>query len=100
MIEREEFEGGVRIVARPLSGDPADLHFLMQIQAEIIEPSGKGKPQVRISFHGVPIGKPLLPVDARTWRIAFDAIMAEADKIAEEMKAAKSKSAPKRKRKK
>ena len=91
MIERQDKDWGIRLIATPFSTQSTDFHFLMQIEAEIKKPTGRGKPEIRISFLGVPIGKPLLPVDARTWRTAFDAVLTEAERIAKEMKPSKSK---------
>jgi hypothetical protein len=84
MIEREDREWGVRLIAKPFHGP--GMNAAMQIQAEISNPKPKRHPEIRIVFTGVPIQHPLVPVDAQTWGQALAAIVAEAKGIAEELK--------------
>ena len=81
MIEREEREWGVRLILRPLQTNRALL-----IQAEISNPAPRKNPQIRFVFSGASVTKPLCLADALTWREAFDAMIAEAKGVAEELK--------------
>jgi hypothetical protein len=87
MIEREDREWGVRLMLRPFQ---ASLHAGMHLQAEISNPKPKRNPEIRIVFNGVPIQHPLVPVDAQTWGQALAAILAEARRVAEELKRKKA----------
>jgi hypothetical protein len=87
MIEREEKDWGVRLVARPLHMNPT-----MQIQADISNSAPKRNPQVTILFNGVPVQKPLVLADALAWREAIDAVIGEAKSVVDELKAKRRKS--------
>jgi hypothetical protein len=82
MIEREDKEWGVRLIAKPFQA--ASMHAGMQIQAEISNPKPKRHPEIRIVFTGVPVQHPLVPADAQTWGQALAAVLAEARRVADE----------------
>ena len=82
MIEREEKEWGVRLIARPLR-----MNTTMQIQADISNPAPKRNPQITILFNGVPVQNPLVLADALAWREALGAVIGEAKSVVVELKA-------------
>jgi len=87
MIEREDKEWGVRLIARPLR-----MNANMQIQADISNPTHKRNPQITILFNGVPVQNPLVLADALAWREALDAVIGEAKSVVEQLKAKRRKS--------
>ncbi len=89
MIERQDQEWGVRLIARPFHGIGKNTN--MQIQAEISIPTPKRNPQITVVFSGAPVQSPLPLTDAQTWRGAFDAVLAEAKSVVEELKAKRRK---------
>jgi len=89
MIEREDQEWGVRLIARPFHGIGKNTN--MQIQAEISNPTPKRNPQITVVFSGAPPQTPLPLADAQTWRQTFDALLAEAKSVVEELKAKRRK---------
>ena len=89
MIERQEQEWGVRLIARPFRGIGKNTN--MQIQAEISNPTTKRNPQITVVFSGAPVQSPLPLADAQAWREAFDALLAEAKSVVEELKAKRAK---------
>ena len=86
MIEREDKEWGVRLIARPLR-----MNTNMQIQADISNPTHKRNPQITILFNGVPVQSPLVLADALAWREALDAVIGEAKSVVEQLKARRTK---------
>ncbi len=87
MIDREEKEWGVRLIARPLR-----MNAKMQIQADISNPTPKRNPQITILFSGVPVQSPLMLADSLAWREALDAVIGEAKSVVEQLKAKRRKS--------
>jgi len=84
MIERENQDWGIRLIARPFHGIGKNTN--MQIQAEISKPTPKRNPQITVVFSGAPPQTPLPLADVQTWRVAFDAVLAEAKSVVEELK--------------
>ena len=82
MIEREDKEWGVRLVARPVRMNPN-----MQIQADISNPTHKQNPRITILFNGVPVQSPFVLADALAWREALGAVIGEATSVVEQLKA-------------
>jgi hypothetical protein len=95
MIEREDKEWGIRLIARPFHGIGKNTN--MQIQAEISNPTPKRNPQITIVFSAAPPQMPLPLSDAQTWRQTFDALLDEAKSIAEDLKAKRKKSTKRKK---
>ena len=89
MIEREDKEWGVRLIGRPFRGVGKKTNML--IQAEISNPTSRRNPQITVVFSGAPVPSPLPLGDAQTWRHTFDAVLAEAKSVVEELKAKRSK---------
>lgn len=89
MIEREDKEWGVRLIARPFRGIGKNTN--MQIQAEISNPTPKRNPQITVVFSGAHAQSPLPLADAQTWRQTYDAVLAEAKSVVEEFKAKRAK---------
>jgi hypothetical protein len=87
MIGREEHEGTVTLIVQPLAG--GELRSLMRIRAEVRPPAGnRRRPQIDIFFHGsahAGKGGRMSVSDARTWIAAFRALIAEAEKVADDM---------------
>jgi len=87
MIEREEHEGTVTLIVQPLAG--SEFRSLMRIRAEISPPDASRRtPKIEIFFHGsahAGKGGRISVSDARTWLAALDALIAEAEKVADEM---------------
>ena len=79
----------MRLIARPFHGIGKNTN--MQIQAEISDPTPKRNPQITVVFSGAPVQSPLPLADAQTWRGAFDALLAEAKSVVEELKAKRTK---------
>lgn len=88
MIEREEHEGTVSLIVKPLTG--GELLSMMRIRADIHSPEGNGRdPRIEVFFHGSAYagrGGRMSVADARTWGAALEALLAEAEKVAEEMR--------------
>lgn len=91
MIEREEHEGTVSLSVKPLAG--GELLSMMRIRADIREAQGRGRdPHIEIFFHGSAYagrGGRMSVADARTWGAALEALLAKAEKVAEEMRTQK-----------
>ena len=85
MIEREDKEWGVRLICHPFHG--LGTKRGMRIYAEVSNPKPRRSPEITIVFSSVPIQNPLRPVDAQTWNQALAAVLAEARKVADELKA-------------
>jgi hypothetical protein len=86
-IRREEHDGKVSLFIQPLSGGA--LLSLMRIRADISPPdAGRRTPKIEIFFHGSAYagqGGRMSVGDARTWARSLNALIAEAEKVAEEM---------------
>jgi len=95
MIEREDKDWGVRLTCYPFHGP--GLKRGMRIHAEVSKPKPRRSPDIRIVFSSVPVQDPLRTADAQTWGRALDAILAEARKVADELKA-KPQRSPRRKK--
>ena len=77
MIQREERDWGVRLLVRPFS---VAKYAPMEIQVDIHKPHGK---RVFVRFSGTT--ETLRFSDARIWQSAYSAILAEAEKVAQEL---------------
>ena len=95
MIEREDKEWGARLTCHPFHGPGVKRG--MRICAEIGHPKPRRSPEITIVFSSVPVQDPLRTPDAQTWGRALDAMLAEAKKVADELKA-KPKRSPRRKK--
>ena len=97
MIEREEHEGTVSLIVKPLAG--GELLSLMRIRADIHKPQGNRRdPHIEVFFHGSAYagrGGRMSVSDARTWDAALNALVAEAEKVADEMRSKKNRKAKK-----
>lgn len=87
-IQREQRDGTVSLSIQPLSG--GGLLSMMRIRADIHPPEGgRRTPTIEVFFHGsayVGRGGLMSVSSARTWAAALDAIIVEAEKVAEEMR--------------
>ena len=94
--EREVFDWGVRLMARPFSGANASLVIKSEIA---VYKTGKGS-EVRITFPGTSLTSPLRLLDAQTWNEGMTAIVNETRSVVANMKAEATKagSKPKKKR--
>ncbi len=84
MIEREDKDWGVRLTCHPFRG-PGEKRG-MRIYAEVAKPKPRQSPSTTIVFSSVPVQDPLRIADAQTWGRALDAMLAEARKVADELK--------------
>lgn len=88
-IQREEHEGTVSLFIQPLSG--GQLLSLMRIRADISPPgTSRRTPKIEIFFHGSAYagqGGRMSVGNARTWARAFDALIVEAENVAQQMQA-------------
>ena len=86
-IQREEHEGTVSLFIQPLSG--GELLSLMRIRADISPPDASRRtPKIEIFFHGSAYagqGGRMSVGNARMWARSLDALIAEAEKVAEQM---------------
>ena len=71
-VEREVLDWGVRLSARPFTGDNAALTIKSEVA---VWKPGKGS-EVRITFSGTSMVSPLRLLDAQTWNEALSAIIA------------------------
>lgn len=92
MIERSKHEWGVRLVVRPFS---TPQHSDLTMQADVHTPPKGQRKQVYVTFRGT-VGTPLRYADARTWQMAYAALIAEVDKVADELAPAKKRAAKKK----
>ena len=93
-VEREVLDWGVRLSARPFTGDNAALTIKSEVA---VWKPGKGS-EVRITFSGTSMVSPLRLLDAQTWNEALSAIIAETRSVAADMKAEAAKGEAKKKR--
>ncbi len=83
VIEREVFDWGVRLTARPFSGVE---HEALTIRSEIgLHRPGRGC-EIRIMFPGVSLQNPLKLLDAQAWAEAMNAVIAETRAVQVEMR--------------
>jgi len=84
-IDREVFDWGVRLTARPFEGT---VNHAMIIRSEIGNyKSGRGS-EIRITFPGASMQQPLRLLDAQTWHEALGAIIADTRIVQNEMRTA------------
>jgi hypothetical protein len=94
-IERQEFEWGVQLTAKPFEGDKTLGG--MSIYSEITLPRPNRGCIVKITFSAALISAPLGLQDAQIWENAMSAILAETRTVVAEMKAAAKAAPPKKK---
>ena len=88
MIDREVFDWGIRLTARPFKGTEQEA---LTICSEIgTYKAGRGS-EVSICFPAVSRQKPLRLLEAQTWGEAMDALVAETRVVQAEMRTAASK---------
>jgi len=97
MIQRETFDGGLRLSIRPFDTGPNRNHT---IQAEIGPYQYNRGSDIRISFPAVTGAAPLRLGDAQIWYEALFALLNEARAVVAQMKADATASQPKAKAKK
>jgi len=83
-VEREVFDWGVRLSARPLAG--ANAALIIKSEVAVWKP-GKGS-EVRITFSGTSMVSPLRLLDAQSWTEALTAIIADTRAVQAEMRTA------------
>jgi hypothetical protein len=93
-VEREILDWGVRLTARPFTGANASL--IIQSEIAAYKP-GKGS-EVRITFPGTSLAKPLRLLDAQAWNEGMTAIINETRSVVADMKAEATKGEAKKKR--
>ena len=88
-IQREEHKDTVSLSIQPLSG--GELLSMMRIRADISSPDASRRtPKIEIVFHGSAYagqGGRMSIGNARAWGRALHALIAEAEKVAEQMQA-------------
>ena len=88
-IQREERDGKVSLFIQPLSG--GELLSLMRIRADITPPDASRRtPKIEVFFHGSAYagqGGRMSVGNGRAWSRALHAVIAEAEKVAEQMQA-------------
>ena len=102
MVQREEFDWGLRLTAQPFTSGPNQGHV---IQAEIGPYRYNRGSEIRITFPAVTGATPLRLGDAQVWSEAMLAIINETRGVVAQMKAdatknmknSKKKPAPKKK---
>lgn len=88
LIQRESFEWGVQLTARPFEGDAA--LGSMAIHSDIMLPKPNRGCITKITWSPATITSPLKPVDAQAWQNALAAILQETRTVVAEMKAAQA----------
>ena len=87
-IQREHHNDAVSLFIQPFSG--GGLRSMMRIRADVHPPEGRQRtPRIEIFFHGSAYagqGGRMSVSHARTWTSALDTLIAEAEKVAEEMR--------------
>ncbi len=96
MIQRETFDWGLRLTARPFTSGANQAHV---IKAEIGPYRHNRGSEIRITFPAVTPAAPLRLVDAQVWYEAMSALLTETRGVVAQMKAqaTKKKPAPKKK---
>ena len=85
MIDRENFDWGVRLTAHPFQGTRNDA---MVIRSEIgVHKPGRGC-EIRITFPAASMQNPLRLLDAQSWAEALTAIIADTRAVQAEMRTA------------
>ena len=92
MIEREDFDWGTRLTARPVKRDQK-----LTIEADIHRPPTNQRTEIYVNFRGA---LHMRQTDARIWASAMNAILSEANKVAEEYVPQKKKATRKKTAKK
>ena len=91
-IQREEHEGTVSVSIQPLAG--GGLLSMMRIRADISPPdSSRRTPKIEVFFDGSAYagqGGRMSVSNARAWGRALHALIAEAEKVANQMQAEES----------
>jgi hypothetical protein len=86
MIHREDGDWGVALRVAPFAHS-GGLKAMMRIDVDIRKPDGRRGPQIKVFFHSTAYAdKYLSGTEARTWGLALNAILDEADKVAEAMR--------------
>jgi hypothetical protein len=93
MIDRSDHAWGSRLIIRPFEN--TSFHTEMQMQADVHFPTSKHKKRADVSFSGTM--SPLRYTEARIWHQAYSALLAECDKLFEELKSEDTKKASKKK---
>jgi len=88
VIDREVFDWGVRLVARPFRGT---ANHSVTINAEIRNYRAHRGSEVLITFPAASMQRPLRLLDAQVWHAAFGAIIAATRAVQTEMRTAASK---------
>jgi hypothetical protein len=86
LIQRQVFDWGVQLTARPFEGSPSLGG--MAIYSEIDLPRPNRGSTVKITFTAALISEPLRLLDAQAWQRALDAIIQETRNVILEMKTA------------
>ena len=88
-MQRDKRDWGVLLTSHPLAARPE-----MKILAEVNEPKGDKKPEVRVWFDGVPRDRPLRITDVTIWNQTMRQLLEEIKDISAQL------ANPKRRRKK
>jgi len=94
-VEREVLDWGVRLTARPFTGENASL--VIKSEVAVYKP-GKGS-EVRITFPGTSLTSPLRLLDAQAWNEGMTAIINETRSVVADMKGEATKAGSKSKKK-
>jgi len=81
-IERTDQDWGVQLIIAPFH---TKRHKHLTIQADIHKPPPGQRREVWISFRGVAPQDKFRPTDARIWHAAMGAMLAEIEKVANEL---------------
>ncbi len=88
MIDREVFDWGIRLTARPFKGTEQQALFICSEIGNY--KAGRGS-EISIYFPAISRQAPLRLLDAQTWGEAMDALVAETRVVQAEMRTAASK---------
>lgn len=95
MIHREEDDSIITLRISPFASS-GSLKAMMRIDVDIRKPDDRRGPEIKVFFHSTAYAnKYLSATEARTWGLALATILDDADKIAEEMRAEKKRTAKK-----
>ena len=97
MIQRETFDWGLRLTARPFTSGANQSHV---IQAEIGPYRYNRGSEIRVTFPAITPAAPLRLVDAQVWHEALSALLTETRSVVAQMKAESAKKRPSPKKKK
>jgi len=84
LIDREVFDWGVRLTARPFRGTAK--HAMMIITSEIRNYRERRGSEVLISFPAASMQSPFRLLDARAWHMALGSIIKETTAVQAEMR--------------